>query len=719
MSADIEKLAVFDSRIVQNRPKYAVQKGALSLTNAPFNAISATSSQHTYNIYVPSENVFVDRAVEWTSTCFLQQTVTYTGDAQTKYFVANNAGLPLWVPAIDWALPAFPLNSLCSTLTATINDTTSVINSQDVLKEVLRLTDYKKNRLQRTCPTMLDKYQCYDDGYGATNSPLSGYASLTDYAEPTNGQFPQLSFTAADGSALQEGQYYTSLGAVTARPLVATVGVYQVINSLPCLATAENNGVCNGPFTFFFKFTSTEKLVLSPFTFSDVHEWDTGLFGINNIQLIMNLQSAPTRLVRSSGMRFATQATAQAGGGGATSQRLASGVSGVVVAYNSAVAGSFQQSVVNVQFLTPSLDVPLPPKSVVPYLEFPRYITNYNGQPIAAGTAAQIQSQTITLPQIPDLLIIYVKNGLSATNFGDSYMPLASRAFGGVANPLSVNFDNFSGLLSSQTTEQLYAMSVKNGLDLDWASFVGSAYVGQAQVPTGVPVGDLTTLLPTTNQNTATGSTAVTLGGAVPSQSAVAGFGKGLAPTVGSILVLKPSQDITLQTGQAPSLVGNFTLQFNIQVYNNAGTTITNPQLFVITANSGFFESIRGSSRIIKGVLSEQDIIGAPLAPTATTQELQRYVGGGLGGIMSNIGSVITKVISNPAVRDALLDVGKTAGKELLHHGSEFIKKKISGGMASGGAAGYSGGMMSGGAAGYSGGMSSGGARRKLDARMC
>ena len=54
MSADIEKLAVFDSRIVQNRPKYAVEKGALSLTNAPFNAISATSSQHTYNIYVPA-----------------------------------------------------------------------------------------------------------------------------------------------------------------------------------------------------------------------------------------------------------------------------------------------------------------------------------------------------------------------------------------------------------------------------------------------------------------------------------------------------------------------------------------------------------------------------------------------------------------------------------------------------------------------------------------
>jgi len=392
MSADIEKLAVFDSRIVQSRPKYAVQKGALSLTNAPFNAISATSSQHTYNIYVPSENVFVDRAVEWTSTCYLQQTVTYAAGASI-YFVTGNAGLPLWVPSVDWSLPAFPLNSLCSTLTATINDTTSVINSQDVLKEVLRLTDYKKNRVQRTCPTMLDKYQCYDDGYGATNSPISGYASLTDYAEPQNGQFPQVSFTDALGNALVDGNYYNSAGASITRPTSATVGVYQCINGLPCLATDSSAGdPCVGPFTFFFKFTSTEKLVLSPFTFSDVHEWDTGLFGINNIQLIMNLQSAPTRLVRSSGMRFASQSVAQ---GVNTSQKLVTGVSSVVVAYNTNVAGSFQNSVVNVQFLTPSLDVPLPPKSVVPYLEFPRYITNYSGQSISPFTAQQIQSQTI------------------------------------------------------------------------------------------------------------------------------------------------------------------------------------------------------------------------------------------------------------------------------------------------------------------------------------
>jgi len=63
--------------------------------------------------------------------------------------------------------------------------------------------------------------------------------------------------------------------------------------------------------------------------------------------------------------------------------------------------------------------------------------------------------------------------------------------------------------------------------------------------------------------------------------------------------------------------------------------------MYVITANSGFFESIRGSSRIIKGVLSEQDIISAPLAPQGTRSMLSRFVGG--AGMTSSLANVLSK----------------------------------------------------------------------------
>jgi hypothetical protein len=72
----------------------------------------------------------------------------------------------------------------------------------------------------------------------------------------------------------------------------------------------------------------------------------------------------------------------------------------------------------------------------------------------------------------------------------------------------------------------------------------------------------------------------------------------------------------------------------------NTSAVAQTPQLYVITANSGFFESIRGSSRIIKGVLSEQDIISAPLAPMGVRSELNRMVG---GFSFSSLGNILSK----------------------------------------------------------------------------
>jgi hypothetical protein len=685
MSADIEKLAVFDSRIVQSRPKYAVEKGALSLTNAPFNAIAATQSQHTYNIYVPSENVYVDRGLEWTSVVYMSMSASLV-----------NVPPPL-APIAQWgrdcALTAFPLNSLCSTLTATINDTTSVINSQDVLKEVLRLTDYKKNRLQRTCPTMLDKYQSYNDCAGAVNNPLAGYESQTDFAETPNGAFFNVIYTTPTGQPLptlalpqagytpaypaQSGLPAANYVSINGQPSVPSnwdptvtyplgsivvylntiyAAVTPVVGVIPVAPAWTVLGAVAGvSYPLFFRWSSTEKLVLSPFVFSDCHEWDTGLFVINNIQLIMNLQ-APTRIVRST-TKFSCVLTPPV--------------------YNATSSqGAFSNSRVNVQFLTPSLDVPLPPKSVVPYMEFPRYITSYQGSPIAPGQVVQIQSQTITLPQIPDLFIIYVKPQTYSQTQGDWYFPVASSA-DGVTAPLTVNFDNFSGLLSSQTAEQLYSMSVKNGLDQDWNSWVGQAHSGNALL-----------------NGTLGGSDAQAGGGAC-----------GRVPLVGGLLVLKPSQDITLQTGQAPSLVGNFTFQFNIQVKNTSATSQTGVQLYVITANSGFFESIRGSSRIIKGVLSEQDIISAPLAPQGTRDMLSRYVGG--AGMFSSLANILSKAKDVYHQTKPLL----SAAKGLLPESG--MLGKLRSGMS---AVGYgTGGDGTGGASGCGTGA---GRRRGLSARL-
>ena len=472
MSADIQKEAVFDDRIVQSRPRYAVEKGALSLTNAPFNAIAATASQMTFNVYVPSENVFVDRALRWSATGRFQMTVTSPATGTT-------AGDPIVVPGLDFATSSFPLNYLCQTMTATINDTTAVINSQDVLLEVLRLTDYKKNLLQRTCPTMLDKYQSNYLADGAVNNPLSGYADAVNDDVVGNGSFLGFNFTDNTGSVL--------VG--TATPAYAGAS-FDMANGVPTwpstTATAQT-------VVLYFSITSTEKLVLSPFVFADDCESDTGLFGINNIQLVMNFKST--------GASGSLRVLKTLGNQGTNNV-----ISNVV--FNSGASGGvWSNPALNVQFLTPSLDVPLPPKSVVPYMEFPRYITQSQNGSINAygspnGYVQQLQSQTITLPQIPDLLIIYVKATQSGTapdpldpSYCDAYLPIASQFNSSVKNPLSINFDNFSGLLSSHTTEELYQMSVSNGLEMDWNQWSGLAR-SQGAVPASTAAGALSAPYP-------------------------------------------------------------------------------------------------------------------------------------------------------------------------------------------------------------------------------
>jgi hypothetical protein len=61
-----------------------------------------------------------------------------------------------------------------------------------------------------------------------------------------------------------------------------------------------------------------------------------------------------------------------------------------------------------------------------------------------------------------------------------------------------------------------------------------------------------------------------------------------------------------------------------------------------MTINSGFLESVNGSSSLIRGVLSEADVMSAPMfEPAPTVGALERYVGG--AGFFSKLGNVLSK----------------------------------------------------------------------------
>lgn len=257
-TSDIIKASVFDPRIVQTRPKYAVEKGALSVTNVSVTAQTTSNSSVQWNVQVPSENVFVDRAVDLVAQQYGYISVTVTAPASVTV-PAGTSLAGLVAPA------AFPIQQSVTQASATINDATVTVNTQDVLPQILRLSDMSVARMQRTCPTMLDRYAIYPDTNAVANSPLGLYSKGFSPDEVPNGAFNGFQYTNASGVAVD--------GAV------GGAAGYTIVNGLPTLTTGLTGA--STTFNLYFTWVSTEKLLLPPFIFTGQEELSTGLFGVD------------------------------------------------------------------------------------------------------------------------------------------------------------------------------------------------------------------------------------------------------------------------------------------------------------------------------------------------------------------------------------------------------------------------------------------------------
>lgn len=573
--SNIEKIAIYDDRIVQNQMKYGISKGGASVSSASFSAIGSSTSQITFQVTAPSENVFIDRSFDWESDVYFSCQCDCSG----------TAGDVILKLGLDAALCQYPLNNLVTTMTATINDATVSQNNNDTLTEILRLCDTPANREMRTSPYMPDNYQNYESGYLTGNSPLNGYGSSFGSDYVPNGAFNGLVFTDASGNVL--------VGTTTYNDGTNTVNV---VGGVPRLTGIP----VHTSYKLFFKLTTVEKLVLSPFMFAD-SEHATGLFSIQNISFIMNMQSPSFTNTSGRLLRHTT----------ARGRTLAS------IAYNTSVPkGVFQNTRIRCMFITPALSLPLPISNLVPYYEFPRYNTVLSLNSFTPKKSATVESQTITLSNIPDYLIIYVKPLSYGTTDADFYYPITG---------INLNFDNFNGLMSSHSQSQLYRISVMNGLHMDYQQFTGEARVS-SQITGGVD--------------------------------------NDIVPLTGGFIILRPGVDFQLSNGLAPGIIGNFTFQVRVGIYNQTSGTPTSANLWVIAASSGFFESKNGQSKVMKGAsLTAEEVINAN-TPSTTSADLKRVIGGKF-----DFRSLLNTAISKAP--DAL-----KIGKIIAPHAKEFMPEE-------------------------------------------
>jgi hypothetical protein len=235
-SADIQKVLVLDDRLaVSSEIKYAVHKGAQNMTSASFRAISNSTSQLTFNIQVPSEQVIIDRR------CMLRSQLEFqvVGTPKLGEYLVNYG--------LTEAFGAFPLHQLFSTVQATINNNSTSINIRDVLPAIVRMNDQRELQAYNgLTATAFDTYKSYADAVGAINNPLGSFINVGD-----NDLVPRGSLALDDitGNTLGDGSSQR---------------------------------------TVVIKATFTEPLLMSPWLFADpAHK--QGFYGIQNLNFVMNI----------------------------------------------------------------------------------------------------------------------------------------------------------------------------------------------------------------------------------------------------------------------------------------------------------------------------------------------------------------------------------------------------------------------------------------------
>ncbi len=255
------------------------------------------------------------------------------------------------------------------------------------------------------------------------------------------------------------------------------------------------------------------------------------------------------------------------------------------------------------KYVTPPDNYVYPQQAVYDYYNVSRHITRAQGGTLASNASRTIITDNLQLHSIPYKILVWVRRPDATID------ETKSNAYFRIDN-ISLQFNNFSGLLSTATTQDLYNMSKSNGLDVSYQDWFGV----------------------TRDNNGLTASA------------------KGL---IGSVLCMEPGYDIPLRKGEAPGQVGNFNFQLQMQVTNVNQAEAIEPEIYVCILNKGVL--VNGQDGIITqyaAILSEADVLMAQKSPMVQYKKKSNMYG---GSFFLNPKSILRDLARGPKVIDALL----------------------------------------------------------------
>lgn len=559
--SSLRTILIEDSRLaISDDISFAVQSNASQSTFQPYPATSMSTSSISFNIQVPSENIIIDREV------YIQSDVT------TKFELAmDDVDCALEpVLAFDYAnteaFQAYPLNSLFLTSQATINNTSTSENTQDIMAMLLQQYDKRElNRFNSLTPCMQDsQFGNYDDALDVNANVLSGGTNQC-----------------LDKNYCGRGSFALTTVEVT-HTYTDAAGNAQTDDSFKALVGSTNN-----VWVAYLTATFTEPfLAMSPFLNVTPDKERAGLMGVNNMSIILNIDS--------SCKRFFSTAKSKIGTDGNLKPKYIKNIS---LSTNTGACGFVgTKLLMNFLSMTPEQMAKLSsPKNVVPYITYPRYLSTSTANGVLApGVTKQLISQSIQLSMIPDKILIGVRVPMSQQTIAHSNSFLAPQK-------ISVTFNNSSGLLSTATQQDLFTkISYVNGSGQSWQEFSGAINV---------------------KSEDGSGKSKVVAG-------------------LGGVLVLDPCAQFSLPPYLSASSLGQFQFQFDLTVKNQFDYSVL-PEIVIITVNSGVFSTVSGTSQIFTGMLTKEQVLSAKSSDAkVSSADLERLVGGKQSVFKSRLGAV-------------------------------------------------------------------------------
>ncbi len=558
-------IRVIDPRVDYSdiRNEFAVISGSSSNTWVAYTTSSFSDNILTFSCPPPSPSIVVAPTVYLAADVLLEFSAAAgaTGLGPSSLVLNDDRD----------AFRAYPISSITSTLTVSINNASTSINLSDIIHALLRYnTDHNTQEYDYSaCPKMEAYVQEYRQAVNTVRNSLSSFSDNS--YETTCGSHP-----------------YT-----------------QVVNNL----------LVDGTATASVRSTIVEPIFISPFVFGKNSQFKRGFIGVTQINMQFTLADRRRMWSHVDPIGVSDYSFSMTSG-----QRL----------FQSNPALLFE-------YLTPKLLEPIPSSIAYDFNQVTRYVTATSGD-IPAMTDFTITSNNIQFGTICKRLYIYARPSNAYLAANENIMTTTDN-FASLKQ-ISCTWNNVTGILSGATPHQLWQLSAKNGCELSFPEWCGSAPLSAGSIFNPGMVYDFIT--PVSPDQGATGAT--------------------YYPLVGSVLALDFGVDIAMNDLEAPSSIMNSMFSLTA-TFTNLRTSSVPYELYIVAINNGTWTISNLSSYSKVGVLSKEDILNSQTSPMIDYRTSDNIYGGAFGDRIKKFSKNMLAGIKSalPAIQKGIKVAGEIA----------------------------------------------------------